>query len=522
MNEHATLLTTWAALVSAAPDARALIEAATGKIHTRASLHSRATALASALHSSPFTIHHSPRPCGVAFSRPNGPDWLAAFLALLQLGAIPIPLDPSEFPESQRTLAEAARAHFLLTADNQLHSVSSTKSRSAKSPSAISRHLRPVGAGDQPKPHSQVSALGRNPLVVTPSEFSGPSALSSPSFNFQPSTFNWPRRLGAALALIKLTSGSTGTPRALAFTHAQMLADARNVCASMDIRPSDLNLGLIPFGHSYGLGNLIIPLLAQGTPILVPSAPLHHAIAADCARFLPTIFPAVPAILRILALTDVPAEALRSLRVIISAGSALPPETTRAFVEKFGKRIHNFYGSSETGGIAYDRTGDATLEGRSVGTPLDGVTLRFTRTKRFTVSSAAVFTHKNRRRSPAGHGTHMPADLAALNTHGELTLLGRTGRMVKIASRRLDLTALEQEIKKIPGLRDAYAAPHPQRPDELACALATDLSLADARALIHRSLSAWKIPKRLLVLKEFPLTPRGKPDTKSLRAALRS
>jgi long-chain acyl-CoA synthetase len=453
MSERETLLTSWAALVSAAPDARALIEAATGEIHSRRALDTRATALAQSLLSANPTLDFEHR--WIVFSRPNGPDWLAAFLAILQLDAVPIPLDPSESPESQRTLAEAARADLLLTDDNKLHRLS-------------------------------------------------------------------PNRRPSGLALIKLTSGSTGTPRSLAFTHAQMLADGRNVCASMDIRPDDLNLGLIPFGHSYGLGNLVIPLLAQGTAILCVSAPLHHAIAADCVRWQPTIFPAVPAILRILALTDVPAEALRSLRVIISAGSTLPPETARAFAEKFGQRIHGFYGSSETGGITFDRTGDATLEGRSVGTPLDGVTLRFTRTKRFTVSSAAVFTKNNRRRSPDGLGAHMPADLAELNAHGELVLLGRTGRMVKIASRRLDLTALEQEIKKLPGLHDAYAAPHPDRPEELACALATDLSATDARTLLHRSLAAWKIPKRLLVLKDFPLTPRGKPDTKSLRAQLRS
>ena len=327
--------------------------------------------------------------------------------------------------------------------------------------------------------------------------------------------------VSSAPALVKLTSGTTGTPRALIFTHAQMLADARQVCASMDVRTDDLTLALIPFGHSYGLGNLVIPLLAQGTPLLCASAPLHHALAADCARWQPTVFPAVPAILRVLAATDVPAESLQSLRVIISAGSPLSPEIAQAFFNKFNRRIHSFYGSSETGGICYDRTGDATLTGRSVGTPLEGVTLTLGRTRRFTVTSSAVFTTGNRRRSPAGLGTHTPADLAKLDpATGELTLLGRTGRMVKIASRRLDLTALEQEARRLPGIRDAFFAPHPTRPEELACALATDLTVAEARALLHTALAAWKMPKRLVVLKDFPLTPRGKPDPKALRAAL--
>lgn len=442
-----TLLTAWSSLVRAAPAECAVIEAATGEIISRAALDARADVLARAWRAAQPTLAGS----WVVYSRANGVGWFAVFLALLKTGAVPVPLNPSELPDFQRALGAAARAQFLLGADDTL------------------------------------------------------IALSAPR-----------RRAPPDLALVKLTSGSTGAPRALAFTHAQMLADGCQVCASMDIRTDDLNLALIPLGHSYGLGNLVVPLLARGTPLVCASAPLHHALAADCERWRPTVFPAVPAILRVLAQTDVPPEALRSLRVVISAGSALPAETARAFFEKFGRRIHGFYGSSETGGIAYDRSGDATLTGRAVGTPLDGVRLRFGRARCFTVVSAAVFTLGNR-----DPGSHRPADLAELNAQGELVLLGRAGRMVKIAARRLDLTALERELRQLPGIRDAYAAPHPSRPEELACAVATELSAAEARAVIHRSLAAWKIPKRLIALKDFPLTARGKPDTRALRAKLR-
>ena len=53
--------------------------------------------------------------------------------------------------------------------------------------------------------------------------------------------------------LIKLTSGTTGTPRALHFTAGQLLADARQVTSTMGLTEHDLNYALIPFGHSYGL-----------------------------------------------------------------------------------------------------------------------------------------------------------------------------------------------------------------------------------------------------------------------------
>src|SRR5208283_3461404 len=89
------------------------------------------------------------------------------------------------------------------------------------------------------------------------------------------------RRRRADECLVKLTSGSSGRPRGLAATHAQMEADGRQICRSMGIGPRDANLAAIPLGYSYGLGNLVMPLLLQGTRIVCSSSPLPHAIAAD-------------------------------------------------------------------------------------------------------------------------------------------------------------------------------------------------------------------------------------------------
>ncbi|PTY08585.1 hypothetical protein DB347_03140 [Opitutaceae bacterium EW11] len=323
------------------------------------------------------------------------------------------------------------------------------------------------------------------------------------------------------LCVVKLTSGSTGVPRALPFTQGEMLADARQVCRTMDIRPEDTNLAIVPFGHSYGLGNLTVPLLAFGVAALCVSAPLPHAIAADVARWRPTVFPAVPALLRVLALSDLPADALASIRTVISAGSALSAETAQTFYQKYHVLVHGFYGSSETGGISYDRSGEATLAGRSVGTPLEGVSTHLSTGQRFCVESAAVFTHGNRRRSGAGFGQYRPADRAELNTLGELVLLGRAGRMMKIAGRRLDLAEFEQSLRRVEGIQDAFAAPHPDQPEELAVVLATTLPVEQVRTRLRGELASWKLPRRLMVVAEFPLTGRGKTDTRALREMLR-
>lgn len=305
---------------------------------------------------------------------------------------------------------------------------------------------------------------------------------------------------GTGAAVVKVTSGSSGQPRALPFTHAQMLADGAQICATMKIRGEDVNLGLIPFGHSYGLGNLVVPLLLQGTAIVWNVAPLPHAIAGAARDAGASVFPTVPRVLQALADSDLPPDALRGIRLVISAGAPLEAATARRFRERFGLAIHNFYGSSETGGIAYDRTGEAALAGRAVGTPIEGVRLTFLGRNRFRVSSPAV----------GGNGSHIPADLGRRNARGELVLLGRVGRRLKIAGRRLDPEEVERALRELPGVNDCHVGVHPSRPEYLCAAVAGALPATALRRSLTARLAPWKIPRKWIVLPALPRNARGK------------
>ncbi len=318
----------------------------------------------------------------------------------------------------------------------------------------------------------------------------------------------------ANICFIKLTSGTTGAPRPLVFTAVQLLADERQVCGTMGLRASDLNYASIPLGHSYGLGNLTLPLVVRGVPLVVGAAPLPHAIAVDFAHWRPTVFPSVPAVWRALAAADVAAEALQSLRRAISAGAPLPPEVARDFAARFGRRVHGFYGSSETGGIAYDRSGDATLAG-SVGTALRGVRLTLARGERLRVRSAAVFTQGNRR-----PGEWTPPDRVTRDARGRLVLLGRRGSTVKIAGRRVNLVEIATRLRQLGGVRDAWVTASGGPEPMLAAAVASERDAAELRAALQVDTPPWKIPKRWRVMPEFPLTARGKTDTAALHAQL--
>jgi long-chain acyl-CoA synthetase len=314
-------------------------------------------------------------------------------------------------------------------------------------------------------------------------------------------------------------------PRALVFTAGQLLADGRQVTSTMGIKARDLNYALIPLGHSYGLGNLTVPLLAQGVPLVCGTAPLPHAIAADFARWQPTVFPGVPAMWRALAAADM---RLDSLRLGISAGAPLPPEVARDFAARFGRKLHGFYGSSETGGIAYDPTGRATLDG-GVGRAMRGVKLTWLKGMRLRVSSAAVLTHGNpwspsappqagKRRRAGKRGAWLMPDRVARDDRGNLRLLGRRGATVKIAGRRVNLAEVSDRLRRLPGVREAWVGVRTGNDPVLGAVVATGRTAAELRGELLADTAAWKIPKKLVVVAALPLTARGKTDTRALQA----
>ncbi|MBL9190728.1 MAG: acyl--CoA ligase [Opitutaceae bacterium] len=325
-----------------------------------------------------------------------------------------------------------------------------------------------------------------------------------------------PRRFrDPSIRLIKLTSGSTGRPRPLPFSDAQMAADGRQVTGTMGITSRDLNYALIPLGHSYGLGNLSIPLIVQGIPLVIGSAPLPHAIAADFARWRPSVFPGVPALWRALAASEV---TLPGLRLAISAGAPLDPAVAALFLQRFGQPLHSFYGSSETGGITYDRTGRGGLEGH-VGTAMKGVRLTLQPGRRLSVSSAAVLTLGNRRRRE-GHGAWLMADRVDLDASGRVRLLGRRGTTVKLAGRRLDLGEVAARLRRLAGVSDVWVGVSDDREPVLGAAVASERDRAALRAELAADTPAWKVPKKWVVVPALPITERGKIDAAQIRQRL--
>jgi acyl-CoA synthetase (AMP-forming)/AMP-acid ligase II len=310
----------------------------------------------------------------------------------------------------------------------------------------------------------------------------------------------WVRRIGRVprgTVCIKLTSGTTGRFKPVYCSAAHLIHDGRNICATMGIRPDDINLAQIPLGHSYGLGNLVMPLILQATPIVCAQSIAPREILELIRQHNVTVLPTVPAVLR--ALAALPATKPASLRLVISAGAALSADTARQFYARYGLKIHNFYGASETGGICYDRTGNATLRGRSVGRPLENVRVRIRPDGRVVV------------------GGQLLADLGKWNRYGELQLIGRVGPVANIGGRKVAPAEVERALRAVPGVSDAWVAVLQDRRGNDYLAAAVETERAEVESDLRERLPDWQLPKRYFLARSLPRTERGKLDTAALR-----
>lgn len=309
------------------------------------------------------------------------------------------------------------------------------------------------------------------------------------------------------VSCFKLTSGTTGDLKLVHCSAANLCADGEHIIRTMGIRPTDRNLAVIPLGHSYGLGNLVMPLLLRGTSVVCAQTFLPREILELIEKYNITVLPTVPAVLHALARLENVAKP-PSLRLVISAGAPLSAEVAQQFHQRYGIKIHNFYGSSETGGICYDRTGNATLSGRSVGKPLHGVTVRIRCDGRVLVNSRA--------------GKATLPDLGEWNRYGELCLLGRVGDVANIGGQKVAPAEVERALRELGGVSDAWVmvARDKHGNDCLAAAVETVHTRIDIEGGLLRTLPSWKLPKKWLIDAALPRTDRGKLHTAELKARL--
>jgi long-chain acyl-CoA synthetase len=325
--------------------------------------------------------------------------------------------------------------------------------------------------------------------------------------------------------LLKITSGTTGAPRAVRFRQEHLVADCKNICQTMGIHPEDLNLGVIPFSHSYGFSNLITPLLWQASRLVCSVDRMPRAVQEHLRATGATVFAGTPALFQALAGLPDPLF-LPRLRLCISAGAPLAQETARQFRERFGVPIHTFYGSSECGGICYDRDGRAEEPTGFVGQPMDGVQVKPRQDDRIVVSGPTVADGYFPNPDPEllDGAVFIPGDLVRWSDAG-LHLFGRASDYINIAGRKLHPSVIEEHLRKLPGVVDAivFGIPSNTRNEVAIAYVLSPQGIARQALELHcrSGLSQWQVPRDFVILQEFPVNARGKLNRAELAQAYR-
>ena len=189
------------------------------------------------------------------------------------------------------------------------------------------------------------------------------------------------------------------------------------------------------------------------------------ALQEDIDRRGVSVFPGAPFMYEHMLRHREPAELPAGLRLCISAGARLKPETLTAFKEAYGLKIHSFYGTSETGGIAFDAS-DAPGDAVPVGTPMPetNVTLRPVGHE---TGSAVGRIHVAGNAVASGYwppvisaddgfvdGGFLTGDLGHIDAAGWLHLAGRVSEFVNVAGRKVSPSEVERVLGGMPQIQE--------------------------------------------------------------------
>ncbi|MEM8963937.1 MAG: class I adenylate-forming enzyme family protein [Acidobacteriota bacterium] len=317
------------------------------------------------------------------------------------------------------------------------------------------------------------------------------------------------------IALIKLTSGSTGEPTGACFTAASLLAGIRQIGAGMKLDAGNVVLVVIPLSHSYGFDNGILSLAVLGTPLVLEPSIYPVAILRALRDSDADVLPVVPPLVRSLGQTAW--AGVTALDKVMCAGGVLRPEAARAFHQASGRHVHNFYGSTETGGISFESSPGTAEACGTVGHPLPGVRIELGEDGRVEVYSAANLDGRFDDRGfhsadvDAGVAT---GDLGAWTGEGRLRLIGRSSDLLNIGGRRIATATVEKALLALDGVSEAAVV---GIDDEVRGQRTVAFLVADHWPVSVRGLLPHVAPREVRRIQALPFTERGKLDRARLR-----
>ncbi len=339
-------------------------------------------------------------------------------------------------------------------------------------------------------------------------------------------------------AVILFTSGSEGVPKGVVLSHASLLANVRQAALCLDLRADDRFLNVLPMFHAFGLTlGTLAPLCLGMRLYLLPSPLESRTVAATAYTWGATLLAGTNTFLSQYGRVAGPGDFYR-MRYVFAGAEPLREETRRLWQERFGLRILEGYGTTETSPVLAVNTPAACRPG-TVGRGMPGMVYRLEPVTGLVAGGRLHVRGPNVmlgyigpdgtwplgvRDGSTDVGEYDTGDIASIDEDGFITLLGRVRRFAKIGGEMVSLAAVEQAAATL-WPEYAHAATttvDPVRGEQVVlvseCPAATRQDLT--RYLREQGMSDLSAPRRIEHVAALPHLGSGKVDYPALARLL--
>ncbi|WP_207891837.1 class I adenylate-forming enzyme family protein [Thiogranum longum] len=420
---------------------------------------------------------------------PNGPEFATGVFAIAKLGAIAVPLNTAFQDKELQFYLQDSRARTLVTTTDILDS------------------------------HNDLIDESRDCQVITEIPVS-----AEPTAGEQRQPLKGP-------VLYQYSSGSTGTPKRVIRSQEQLVHEANNFTATVNISSSDRILTVVPLFHAHGFGNCLLAAARTGaTMVVLPAFKRKSALNTLADKGI-TVFPGVPFMFSILADSpSIQGMPLPRLRLAFSAGAPLARETFDNFRGKFSVPVRQLYGSTESGSVAIN-TGSTDGEcWSSIGTPMRNVEVRIVGENGEPVSAgesgelvicSQALTHGYANLDEVNQetfrdGCFWSGDVGHKDENGNIYITGRKKLFINAGGNKVDPGQVEEVIARHPAVNEVVVVGlQGQYGQEIIKAAIVrnegqECTAEQIREWCNGKLADFKVPRVIEFRAEIPRSPLGK------------
>ena len=332
-------------------------------------------------------------------------------------------------------------------------------------------------------------------------------------------------------AVILYTSGTTGKPKGAELTHSNMHQNCTIAADTLgEMSEQDVLLGALPLFHSFGQTcSLNACVYKGGTLSMIPRFDPDKALEI-IERDKVTLFQGVPTMFNAMLHSEKEAD-VSSLRLCMSGGSAMPEEVMRKFEEKFGAKVLEGYGLSETSPVASFNHPDKPNKPGSIGTPIEGVEMKLIddegkEVPEGEIGEIAIRGHNimkgyyNRedatKESIDEDGWFKSGDMGKKDEDGYFFIVDRKKELIIRGGYNVYPREIEEVLYEHPAIAEAavIGIPDDNMGEEVGAAIVfkpgEEADVDDIKAFVKDQVANYKYPRQIWVADELPKGPTGK------------